>query len=168
MKAPIPSRRLLRYAAMFVAAIAMMSLTQACSNDDDNNGEEYPVTILGNWTATEQTITTNIDGLEPSTTVNDHPEHQLRIKSNGEIVSEVRDVENGQWKTEYRGAWAYSAYYQALVIAPNEEERLVYYVQFSGNDKMLLVSNENSVTEDGVPCILGIATIYTRMTEQEL
>lgn len=152
-------KKLWHAALMATIALAAAGL-QACANDDDNEGDEYPYEILGDWTATLQNITVTVEGLESETTVNEHPEHILNIKPNGEIISQVRNTENGQWETEYRGAWAYNPYYSALVIAPTEDERLVYYVRSVDATSLVLVSSEQSETEDGTPCTIGYATLY--------
>lgn len=163
MKKTFSLSQILRHAALTVVALAACAGLGACTDDDDDDGEEFPTEMLGSWEATRQSITMNVEGLEPETTYNENPRHRLNIRADFTIESQSIDPQNGTWVRDYLGQWAYNSYYGILVVAPSEDERLVYNVASLDNSRMVLVYTENGETPEGTPCVYSYATSYRRM-----
>lgn len=163
MKKTFSLSQILRHAALTVVALAACAGLGACTDDDDDDGEEFPTELLGSWEATRQSITMNVEGLEPETTYNENPRHRLNIRADFTIESQSIDPQNGTWVRDYLGQWAYNSYYGILVVAPSEDERLVYNVASLDNSRMVLVYTENGETPEGTPCVYSYATSYRRM-----
>lgn len=163
MKKTFSLSQILRHAALTVVAFAAWAGLGACTDDDDDDGEEFPTEMLGSWEATRQSITMNVEGLEPETTYNENPRHRLNIRADFTIESQSIDPQNGTWVRDYLGQWAYNSYYGILVVAPSEDERLVYNVASLDNSRMVLVYTENGETPEGTPCVYSYATSYRRM-----
>lgn len=163
MKKTFSLSQILRHAALTVVALAACAGLGACTDDDDDDGEEFPTEMLGSWEATRQSITMNVEGLEPETTYNENPRHRLNIRADFAIESQSIDPQNGTWVRDYLGQWAYNSYYGILVVAPSEDERLVYNVASLDNSRMVLVYTENGETPEGTPCVYSYATSYRRM-----
>lgn len=155
-------RNTTRFMAIVMMAMVAGTGFQSCSDDEEPGATEYPSEILGSWEAKRQSITTKIDGQEPQTTYDEDPQHLLDIRTNGVIESYTREQPTDQWTSEYRGAWAYNDYYRALIIAPNEDERLIYYVHNLTADQLILVYSVDGTTDDGTACVTSYATAYTR------
>lgn len=163
MKKTFSLSQILRHAALTVVALAACAGLGACTDDDDDDGEAFPTEMLGSWEATRQSITMNVEGLEPETTYNENPRHRLNIRADFTIESQSIDPQNGTWVRDYLGQWAYNSYYGILVVAPSEDERLVYNVASLDNSRMVLVYTENGETPEGTPCVYSYATSYRRM-----
>ena len=163
MKKTFSLSQILRHAALTVVALAACAGLGACTDDDDDDGEEFPTEMLGSWEATRQSITMNVEGLEPETTYNENQRHRLNIRADFTIESQSIDPQNGTWVRDYLGQWAYNSYYGILVVAPSEDERLVYNVASLDNSRMVLVYTENGETPEGTPCVYSYATSYRRM-----
>lgn len=163
MKKKFSLSQLLRHAALTVTALAACAGLGSCTDDDDEDGEEFPTEILGSWEATRQSITVNVEGLEPETTYNENPQHRLNIRADFTIESLSIDPQNGSWVRDYLGQWAYNPYRDILIVAPSEDERLIYNVPSHDQNRLLLVHTEPGETPEGTPCVYSYATSYSRM-----
>ena len=159
-----PYRAALRYCLVAVVALALSASLTSCFGDDDDDDQEnqYPIEMIGSWTATQQTIVKKVAGLEDETTVDNHPAVRLEINVNGTFQTYVLDPESYKWVSDVRGAWAYNASNSMLIVAPTEDTRQFYTIVSVSKTQLVLKEVVAAVSEDNdTPVTFIITTVYT-------
>lgn len=136
-------RRMTQTLAIVLIAMSVTTLT-GCT-DDDEAEDPYPMELLNNWLAVAETVTPTVDGVTGEATRNDSPNWRLDIRANGTAVKYVRESSGSPWREDVRYQWGYANRY--LVLAPDSETRVIYYVA-GLSDKVLGLVKTEEVTPD--------------------